>query len=126
MQYTMTTLPGGDGPRVLVAEDDGALRAVLARCLQAAGLRVTTAVDGLDALKHADSTFGLLVTDLQMPGLDGRSLAERLRATRPELGILYLSGAEKLAFPLPERAEFLPKPFGLKAFKAAVDRLLAG
>src|SRR5581483_7980985 len=80
---------------VLLAEDVGAVRTFLRQVLQLSGYTVLEASDGAQALWLASeyrAPIDLLVTDVVMPGLDGRGLAERLRAIRPALKVLYLSG----------------------------------
>ncbi len=79
--------------RILVAEDDTAVREFVARALRHAGHEVVTAEDGLDALAHVDKeAFDLLITDIVMPGLDGIALALKLSKDRPELPILMMTG----------------------------------
>jgi PAS domain S-box-containing protein len=117
---------GPAGPRavtpgrhtVLLAEDEDAVRALVRQVLQSSGCAVLEACDGAHALRLAAQHQGpidLLVTDLTMPGLDGRGLAERLRTLRPGLRVLYLSGyTEDAAVRQAVSAEsldFLPKPF---------------
>lgn len=88
--------PGaGEAPHVLLAEDDGVLRRYLEVVLRRAGYRVTTAADGLEALRLAASSgVDAVVTDAIMPRLGGRELCRLLRA-RPEsaaLPVVLLTG----------------------------------
>lgn len=86
--------------RILLADDDGAARDAVHRALLADGHQVTVAHDGQEALALAEQggEFDILVTDVQMPGLDGISLASQLRARRPALKVLLMSGyPEQLA-----------------------------
>jgi CheY-like chemotaxis protein len=80
---------------VLLAEDDAAVRRVMAEALAQKGYQVLSAPDGQKALElaraHAEE-IELLVTDLVMPGMTGRELAEALLAERPHLRVLYMSG----------------------------------
>jgi DNA-binding response OmpR family regulator len=81
------------GWRVLVAEDDGLYADAVDDFLQQAGFRVVVAVDGEAALQEAaDSRFDALVTDLRMPRLDGATLIRRIRADRPDMPIIVMSG----------------------------------
>jgi PAS domain S-box-containing protein len=84
----------GGSERLLVAEDDPAVRTMIVRVLRGAGYEVLEAEDGEAASEVAARTPGLdlLVTDLVMPRLGGIELARRLHETRPELRVLYLSG----------------------------------
>jgi PAS domain S-box-containing protein len=80
---------------ILVVEDEEALRAITRRTLCAAGYTVLTAGDGEEALRSARQHTGdihLLLTDIVMPRMGGRELAEALSRTRPALKVLYVSG----------------------------------
>jgi PAS domain S-box-containing protein len=85
---------GGTGT-VLVVEDHASVRRLLHRILEGAGYRVLETSNGSEALDLADGHAGridLLLTDLNMPGMDGLELAEQLSASRPNLRVLVLSG----------------------------------
>ncbi|MEV0562567.1 PAS domain S-box protein [Dactylosporangium sp. NPDC050588] len=87
--------PAGQGQTVLVAEDEEALREVTTRILGRGGYTVLAASDGADALEVAAAHEGpihLLLSDVVMPGMLGRVLAERLRRQRPETRVLFMSG----------------------------------
>ena len=90
--------------RVLMAEDEWLAAEVLAEGLEAAGFIVLTAVDGQAALDIATggAGFDLLLTDLRMPRMDGRELIARLRAGRPDLPVVVMTG-----FPPPDGADAL-------------------
>jgi len=79
---------------VLVADDDGFVRRVYARILERAGYIVLEARDGreaLDLICSYQGTIDLLFTDVIMPHLDGRQLADVATALRPELKVLFTS-----------------------------------
>jgi two-component system, cell cycle sensor histidine kinase and response regulator CckA len=83
------------GETILLVEDEEAVRRIAARTLTADGYRVLTAKDGPDALEVAAreaGTIHLLLTDVVMPGMTGRELAERVAATRPDARVLFMSG----------------------------------
>lgn len=81
------------GPTVLLVEDEDSLRRLTSRILAKGGFTVLAAEDIEDALRLAAETPpDLLLTDVVMPGLSGQELAQRLRAERPALRVLYLSG----------------------------------
>ncbi len=112
-------MPTNGQPRVLVAEDDAAIRDVVALALEAEGYVVTTARDGAEALDAAlHDPPDLLLTDQAMPRLTGLELITRLRAVAPcrQLPVLLISAAPPRIPPLP-RLAVLAKPFDL-------DRLL--
>jgi PAS domain S-box-containing protein len=80
---------------VLVVEDDPLVRAVLARELVAQGYRVSEAPDGqaaLERIAESGEPFDVIITDLAMPRMDGRELAARVGAVRPDLPVLFMSG----------------------------------
>jgi CheY-like chemotaxis protein len=80
---------------VLLVEDDEAVRSLAHEVLAGSGYRVLVASRGSEALTIGELHGGpihLLVTDVLMPGIDGRQLAERLLASRPGTKVLYISG----------------------------------
>jgi two-component system cell cycle sensor histidine kinase/response regulator CckA len=102
---------------VLVAEDDGQVRAMVGNVLARAGFEVLSAAHPDEALALAaqyDGPIDLLLTDVVMPKLSGAALAEKLRARRPELPVLYTSGYTENTIVrrgvLDEGVNFLPKP----------------
>jgi DNA-binding response OmpR family regulator len=83
----------GDQLRVLIVEDDTLLAGTVHDFLLDEGFQVCVAVDGQAALEAAaDLAFDILLTDLRMPRLDGFELIRRLRADRPELPVVVMSG----------------------------------
>lgn len=80
-------------PRILIAEDDTAVREFVRRALEHGGHQVMTAQDGLDALDIlGGGDFDLLITDIVMPGLDGIALALKVAKERPQMAILMMTG----------------------------------
>jgi PAS domain S-box-containing protein len=103
---------------ILVVEDEEGLRKVAGRALEAAGYTVLAAADGDEALLTSAQHVGdihLLLTDVVMPRMGGRVLAERLTKTRPTLKVLYMSGYTDNAIVhhgvLDAGTHFLAKPF---------------
>jgi CheY-like chemotaxis protein len=88
-------LPRGD-ERVLLVEDEAAVRALIARVLRDLGYRVVELSDGQGAFEyvqeHPHERFDLLLTDVVMPRMGGEQLAEQLRAIDPALKVLFISG----------------------------------
>lgn len=83
----------GQGRRVLVVEDDQAVRFALARLLQRLNFAVTTATNGSEALQIVEQqTFDLVLTDAVMPGISGPELIAHLNRVRPDLRIILMSG----------------------------------
>ena len=103
---------------MLLAEDDDAVRGLARMALEMYGYKVLEASDGEEALQMADEYQGpihLLVTDVVMPGMGGQQLAERLRASRPGIKVLFQSGYTDDAVVrhgvLHAEAAFLQKPY---------------
>jgi CheY-like chemotaxis protein len=103
---------------VLLVEDNDNLRTLLHRALEGDGFSVLSAVDGGDALRsyqEHDGTIDLVVSDIVMPNLNGLELAERIRATRPEMKFLFVTSFGDQVPELRERikhgANILEKPF---------------
>jgi CheY-like chemotaxis protein len=103
---------------VLVVEDQAEVRALTTRILEARGYTVLEAAGADDALRVVDGNakrIDLLLTDVVMPGMNGRELAERLTAQRRDLKVLFVSGYTGEAIRqhglLESGAAFLQKPF---------------
>jgi CheY-like chemotaxis protein len=113
---------------VLVVEDDFAIRDLVSEVLDAAGYRVLTAENGVEALAKIDAQPpDLVVSDLMMPLLDGVELAARLRSDPrfQKLPMIAMSGAMHLV--AAARTQFttlLAKPFDFSDLVASVDRFI--
>jgi len=121
------------GATILVAEDDDSIRGLAARVLRRAGYTVIVASDGEDLLKQLDQTAAetrpeLLLTDVVMPKMDGRRLAERVRARYPKITVVYMSGYSADETLRSEALEagggYLPKPFTPSGLLEAVGGAL--
>lgn len=111
---------------VLLVEDDAAVRAALQRMLASNGYSVLTAADGEAAIRLASEVHtDLVLTDVAMPGLNGRETAERIRETHPDMPVLFMSGYTDdavLRRGLGDRVTpFLQKPFGAEDLARAID-----
>jgi two-component system, cell cycle sensor histidine kinase and response regulator CckA len=125
---------GGDvrgEERVLLVEDDVMVRRLVRETLRSRGYQVVDAGSAEDALQFLENEIrpvDLLLTDLVMPGMGGRRLAELLKARWPGLPVLYMSGySEDMAFRhgrLEPDAAFLPKPFSVEELLAKVRRVI--
>jgi CheY-like chemotaxis protein len=118
--------------RILLADDDAAAREILARALLADGHTVEVAQDGQEALGRVEAGSGVevLLTDVQMPGLDGVALARRVVSLRPAIRVVLLSGyvdqLERGRAALGDaRVRTLTKPVSLEALRATLRELLA-
>lgn len=118
--------------RILLVEDEDAVRTFSARALANKGYEVLEAESGEAALNviaaNKDYPMDLMITDVIMPNMDGPTLAKTLRAERPDLKIIFISGytEEKLKDHMGENIWFLPKPFTLKQLAAKVKEALEG
>jgi two-component system, cell cycle sensor histidine kinase and response regulator CckA len=104
--------PGGE--TVLLVDDEPAIRKYLCLLLRTGGYTVLEAGDGADAVRVGQAhrgTIDLLLTDVEMPGLGGRQLATVLKATRPGMRVLYVSGYPADAALGGAVADVLEKPF---------------
>ncbi|MFC7378333.1 sigma-54-dependent transcriptional regulator [Brevundimonas sp. GCM10030266] len=115
--------------RVALVEDDDAFRAALAERLTLAGLSVTEFPTGDAALKALTSQFdGVVVTDLRMPGLDGRQLIDRLAVIDPDLPVVVMTGhgdiAEAVDVMKRGAYDFLAKPFAPERLLETLHRAL--
>jgi PAS domain S-box-containing protein len=124
-------LPEGKGERVLVVEDDEAILKLTGRILQRLGYTVSTANTADEALSVAKRHAGrihLLLTDVVMPKMNGRELANQLQSFCPNLKTLFMSGytADIIASRgvLDEGAHFVQKPFSSLVLATAVRKVL--
>jgi PAS domain S-box-containing protein len=122
--------PPGGSESVLLVEDEDVVRELAARILEGAGYRVLQADSGDAALEFAgrpDERIDLVLTDVVMPGMNGRELAERLAPARPDARVLFMSGYADdtvLARGIPGGRELLAKPFTPETLLREVRRAL--
>jgi CheY-like chemotaxis protein len=120
------------GLRILVAEDEPLAALVIEEILVAEGHSVCLAGDGREALELAQhENFDLLITDLAMPRMTGQELIQALRAMRPDLPVVVMTGylspdtAELLRATLCPPLALLHKPFDLDHLVRVVSRIAA-
>jgi PAS domain S-box-containing protein len=123
--------PAGGSETILVVEDEPQVRAVTVRTLRAAGYRVLVASEGVEAMAisaQARTPIQLLVTDVVMPGPNGRAVAEAIARVQPGLRVLYVSGYTGDAIArhgvLEAGVALLQKPFTPAALLAGVRGVL--
>ena len=116
---------------VLVVEDELVVRRMVCRILRTHGYNVLDAKDGvhaLELLRNHDGPLDLLLTDVIMPGLNGKQLRDRVSQDRPETRVLYMSGYadEVIAHHgvLDEEGAFLQKPFSVQGLTRKVREVL--
>jgi two-component system cell cycle sensor histidine kinase/response regulator CckA len=117
---------------ILLVDDEVRVRLFLAGLLEHAGYVVLQAGDGEPALEISETYPGpihLLVTDVMMPVMNGKELAQRLCSLRPEIKVLFISGySREEAFPEDvceqEIVDWLPKPFTAPQFHRKVRLVL--
>lgn len=119
----MTPSPYPPQPRlnILVVDDDAMVREVTAWMLSDAGHSVSEAEDGVEALECLDRMpVDLLITDINMPRMDGLKLVQEVKARWPALPVLLVSGRPQP----PGTQAYMPKPFSWDMLVAAVTRVL--
>jgi CheY-like chemotaxis protein len=129
---TITTSAAPRGSEtILLVEDEDEVRGLARDILQASGYTVLEAPDGAEALRiggHHPGTIHLMLTDVVMPGISGRELANRLTALRPEMAVLFMSGYTDNAVVhhgvLDPGAAFLQKPMAPDALVRKVREIL--
>jgi CheY-like chemotaxis protein len=121
--------PGSE--TILLVEDEEAVRKLVLRTLEKQGYRLLVAASGVDAVRLAEHYTGpihLLITDVVMPLMGGRETAERLKAMRQAMRVLYVSGYTETTIgrggKLHTRENFLQKPFTPQSLMRQVRELL--
>jgi two-component system, cell cycle sensor histidine kinase and response regulator CckA len=115
---------------ILLVDDESSMRKFLARVLAKEGYRVLVAGDGEEALAVSEAFAGeihLLVTDVMMPVMNGKDLADRLCSLRPDIKVLFVSGYSRSDFwpdVCEDQTDWLPKPFTADRFHRKVRQVL--
>lgn len=116
---------------ILLAEDEGTVRRLLTTFLESQGHEVLAADDGDSAIQASEGHSGpihLLITDIRMPGLNGKDLADKICKIRPGIRILYISGYNEIdGRHLTEcngkESFYLRKPFSMAALKRTMEEI---
>jgi CheY-like chemotaxis protein len=116
---------------ILVVEDRPEVRRLAVEALQGSGYQILEAAEGSEALRvaeHHSGSIHLLLTDVVMPHMTGKELAERLKQLRPETKVLYMSGytADVISSRglLDSGEKYIAKPFHLDSLLAKVREVL--
>jgi CheY-like chemotaxis protein len=122
------------GETILLVEDDASVRSLLTLLLKRLGYQVLVAPNGQDAVElvgkrsAAEHPIDLLLTDVVMPGMNGRQLAERLRSLRPTLQVLYSSGYTDDVIGqhgnVQEQLNFIAKPYSITTLGKKIRQVL--
>lgn len=126
-----TVHAAGGHETILLVEDEDSLRSLTRHTLESSGYRVLEASDGTSALeismRHRDA-IDLLLTDIVMPGMNGRALAQEMVRQRPEIKVVYMSGYTGQTYsdesPINPGSFFLAKPFSRQVLTAKIREAL--
>jgi signal transduction histidine kinase len=125
--------PVGGGETLLLVEDNDELRGATQGILEALGYRVATAANGTEALAALERLGGridLVICDVVMPGMSGQEVVEQLRARRPEIRVIFMSGyTDNVVLRhgiLEGEYDFLEKPFSADRLAAKIRGVLVG
>jgi PAS domain S-box-containing protein len=130
-QPTATADYSKGNERILLVEDESAVRELATKLLTRQGYRVLAAHNGDEALAYAErckEPINLLFTDVVLPGMNGRELAERLRLIHPETALLFTSGYTEDTIlrtgVMSDQFAFISKPYSLRAVARRVREVL--
>lgn len=128
----VSDIPRGAGETVMIVEDDPSVRLIVTEVLNELGYGAIEAVDAATAIPILQSgqRIDLLVTDVGLPGLNGRQLAEIARQSRPHLKVLFITGyaqnaAVRSGF-LDPGMDMMTKPFAVDALATKIRDILEG
>lgn len=125
--------PKAETRTILLVDDDSIVREIASEILTMQGYHVIEAPNGHEALQRMSNGNGpihLLLTDIMMPGMNGRELAERLLVKQPTLRVVFMSGYNEddlLRKGISSRSvTFVAKPFTIQSLSSAVKAVLDG
>jgi CheY-like chemotaxis protein len=130
LEISTAESPRGRGETILVVEDDNAVRLILCDALEELGYKVIAASDARPALPilKSDQRIDLMISDVVLPHINGRKLAEVARASRPDLKVLFVTGYAEAATTrgdfLDPGMDMLTKPFALDTLGVKVRTMI--
>lgn len=115
--------------KILIVDDEPEAAEMLASFLEFRGFETVLAENGLAAVNLCEQeTFDLVMTDMRMPGMDGRALVSHLQETQPQIPIIVMTGHDGLFGPggasLPGVGAALMKPLDVREVASTIDGLL--
>ena len=117
------------GKSVLCVDDDPGIRELLHEIITRLGHRMITAVDGIDALeKLADDHFDIVITDINMPRMDGIELIKRIKTELDDVDVIAITAYE-MTYKYTDiialgASDFISKPFNVNELEAKLNRIL--
>ncbi len=124
-------VPAGNGETVLIVEDDETILRMGAMMLEKLGYRVlaaSTPNEGLSLAEENKAEIQALITDIVMPGMNGRDLAEQLKLIIPDIKVLFMSGYTATVIAQQrekgEKGNFMQKPFTIMNLALAMHKIL--
>jgi len=126
----MGSIGNSKADRILVVEDEALVRMLVVQTLEEAGFAVMEAAEAQGPLEmlRGDHPISLIITDVGLPGLNGRRLADAARSQRPDMKVLFMTGYADSALlenVLPEGFGLIIKPFDLDDLAARAQALLS-
>lgn len=117
--------------RILVVDDEDALRTVLSSELEGEGYKVAAAADGAEAISILkNQIFDLILLDIKMPNVDGFEVLKFVKETNPETKVIMLTGFADLKNAIESKKlgaeDFVSKPYDLVDLLTTVERVLSG
>ena len=115
------------GLRILVIDDDESILLILSKMLQIMGLQVTTASNGKTGLEHfLDGSYDFVITDMEMPGMDGLSLSQKIKERHQDTPIIMITGNPEInsGNSMVSVDDLVFKPFLFKDIQESLLRLM--
>jgi DNA-binding NtrC family response regulator len=117
--------------KILVVDDEDALRTVLSAELEGEGYKVSSAADGSEAISALKSqTFDLILLDIKMPNVDGFEVLKYVKENHPSTKVIMLTGFADLKNAIESKKlgaeDFVSKPYDLVDLLTTVERVLSG